>query len=488
MTVYLVGGGPGDPGLLTWRGRELLAKAEVVVHDRLSGDGLLSLAPAGAELLDVGKAPGASRSQERINALLVEKGRRAKVVVRLKGGDPYIFGRGGEEAAALEEAGVDYEVVPGISAAVAAPSYAGIPLTHRGLSASFAVVTGHRAEGVDAEIDWAALAAAVDTIVVLMGVSRRRQIAASLIAAGRSPRTPAAVVSWATQPRQAIWRGTLGDLGSAEVASPATIVIGKVAALDYDWAGRRPLAGRKVVVTRPRAQAQGFVAALAEAGAEVVPLPVIETGPPPDGGAALAAAAERLDSFSWVVFTSANGVEALMGRVRDARSFGRARIAAIGPATAAALSRYRLVADLVPSSYVAEGLLEAFPPPGESGGAVLLARAAVARDVLPRGLEAMGWRVEVVDAYATRPLRPSEDALAEAASADAVAFTSPSTAEAFLAALGGDPHRFAGIAACIGPVTAARAAELGFEVAVSVAEHTTEGLAEGLVHHYASRR
>ncbi len=480
MTVYLVGGGPGDPGLLSLRGRQLLGRAEVVVHDRLSSDGLLALAPPSAELLDVGKAPGSSRSQEAINQILVDWGRRAETVVRLKGGDPFIFGRGGEEAAALEAAGVDYEVVPGVTAAIAGPSFAGIPLTHRGLSASFAVVTGHRASDSTEDVDWSALSAAVDTIVILMGISRRRHIADSLMAAGLDAGTPVAVVRWASQMRQTVWRGRLDGLGVADVGAPATIVVGKVAALSFDWASRRPLSGRKVVVTRPAAQATGLAEALAEAGAEVICMPVIETVAPADAGAGLTEASQRLGEFDWVVFTSANGVNALLSKVRDARCFGSAKIAAIGPATSDALARHNLAADLVPQRYVAEGLLDVFPAPTTNSGRVLIARAAVARDVLPAGLAEMGWNVEVVEAYMTRFIQPPAPEVAEAAQADVVTFTSPSTAEGFLAALGGDPSNFGGVAACIGPVTAATAAEIGFRVALSVPEHTSAGLVRGM--------
>ena len=467
MTVYLVGAGPGDPGLLTRRGAELLARADVVVHDRLSEISLLDLAPAGAERIDVGKSPGTPVAQEEINALLVEHGRRGREVVRLKGGDPFVFGRGGEEAQALAEAGVAFEVVPGVTAAVAVPAYAGIPVTHRTLSTSFTVVTGHSRHAVDDDVDWDALARAADTIVVLMGVAHRAEIAARLQAGGLPASTPVAAVRWGTRPGQRTVRTTLGQLGEVTLEPPVTIVIGEVAGLDLRWFEGRALFGRRVVVTRARAQASSLVEKLRALGAETIELPTIEivghdvTGLDPA-------------SYDWVVFTSVNAVERVFASIRDARAFGAAQVAAVGPGTAAALGTGGVVADLVPPSAVAEALVEAFPA---GAGRVLLPQAAAARPVLADGLRAKGWSVDVLEAYRTVPARPSDDALAAAAKADAIAFTSSSTVTSWLALGATLPP----VVACIGPVTAATAAEHGVPVTVVASEHTVDGLVEALV-------
>ncbi|HEX2273275.1 MAG TPA: uroporphyrinogen-III C-methyltransferase, partial [Acidimicrobiales bacterium] len=348
MTVYLVGAGPGDPGLVTVRGAEVLRTADVVVHDRLAEPSLLDLAPVGAERIDVGKSPGAPIPQDRINALLVERGRAGQEVVRLKGGDPFVFGRGGEEAEALRAAGVPFEVVPGVTSAVAVPAYAGVPVTHRGLSTSFTVVTGHRRHAADDPVDWDAVARAAGTIVVLMGVAHRAELARDLMSGGLPPETPVAAVRWGTRPGQRTVRTTLDRLHEVELEPPVTLVVGKVAALDLAWFETRPLFGRRVVVTRARAQASGLADRLRALGAEVVPVPTIEIADPSDGGMALAGAAARVRDYHWVAFTSANAVERFFARLHDARALGDTQVAAVGPATADALSARGVVADLVP--------------------------------------------------------------------------------------------------------------------------------------------
>ena len=483
VTVYLVGAGPGDPGLLTVRGAELLARADVVVHDRLAEVSLLELAPASAERIDVGKRPGRPVAQDYVNELLVEKGRAGLEVVRLKGGDPFVFGRGGEEALALLEAGVAFEVVPGVTSAVAVPAYAGVPLTHRGLSTSFTVVTGHgrSREGDlvdDAGPRWEALAAAGGTIVVLMGVSERTEYAARLEAGGLPGATPVVCVHWGTRPQQRTVRTTLAELAGVDLEPPATIVIGEVAGLDLRWFENRPLFGRRIVVTRPPSQAPALVRALRARGAEAVEVPVIAIAEPADEGAALHAAVARLATYDWVVFTSVNAVERVMGPLRDARGFGAARIAAIGTGTAAALAAERLVPDLIPERFVAESLLVAFPPPAGPRCRVLLPCAAGARQVLPDGLAAAGYEVDVVEAYRTEPRTPSPATLAEAAGADAIAFTSSSTVTEYLAVAGRDA--VPAVVACIGPVTAATASEHGLDVTVVADVHTIEGLVDAL--------
>jgi uroporphyrinogen III methyltransferase/synthase len=480
VTVYLVGGGPGDPGLITVRGAEVLARADVVVYDRLSVTSLLDLAPARAERISVGKAPGrASRPQAEINALLVERGRAGQEVVRLKGGDPFVFARGGEEVAALRAAGVTFEIVPGITSAVAVPAYAGVPVTHRGLASSFTIVTGQEGEA-GLPVDWEAVARVGGTIAVLMGVAKREEIARRLMAGGLPADTPVAAVTWGTRPEQRTVRTTLGGLAGEPIESPAVMLVGAVARLELPWYESRPLFGRRVIVTRAREQASGLVERLHELGAATVELPVIEIGEPDDGGVALREAAGRVGEYDWVVFTSANAVVrffAALGAVgSDTRALGGRRVAAIGPGTADALATAGVRADLVPERFVAEALLDAFPP---GPGRVLLPRAAVARDALPAGLAGRGFTVDVVEAYRTIVGRPSSEALAAAATASAVTFTSSSTVTNYLAVAGDLP--VPPVVACIGPITADTARAAGLTVDVVAAEHTIDGLVTALV-------
>jgi uroporphyrinogen III methyltransferase/synthase len=473
VTVHLVGAGPGDPGLITVRGAELLARADVVVYDRLSVSSLLDLAPASAERIGVGKTPGApSTPQEDINALLVERGRAGQEVVRLKGGDPFVFARGGEEALALAAAGVPFEVVPGVSSAVAAPAYAGVPVTHRGLSTSFTVVTGHEDPWAATETDWDAVARVGGTIVVLMGAATRADIAARLTKAGMDASTPVVSVQWGSTPKQRTVRTTLGGLGDADVRSPAAIVIGAVAAIDVAWFERRPLFGRRVVVPRAEHQAGALTSRLRGLGADVVELPVIRIEP----GDALPAELARYD---WIALTSTNAVDALFAHVRDARALAGASVAAVGPGTAAALRARGVEADLLPERSSAEGLVDAFADAG-GAGRVLLPLSSMAQPVLRDGLAAKGWEVDVVAAYRTVAapgLDPST--LASAREADAVAFTSSSTVECFVAAAGldGVPP----VVVCIGPSTAASARSLGVEVAAVADPHTLDGLVDAVV-------
>ncbi len=489
MTVYLVGAGPGDPGLITVRGAEVLAGAEVVVYDRLSAAELLDLAPPGAERIDVGKRVGAaSVPQADINALLVERGRAGQEVVRLKGGDPFVFARGGEEAQALIDASVPFEVVPGITSALAVPAYAGIPVTRRYSSTSFTVVTGHEDPDKGGELDWEAVARLGGTIVILMGIGRLAGIVDRLLAGGLDPDTPVAVVQWGTRPDQRTVRATLATVCDTvlenELAAPSTIVVGRVAALDLGWFEHQPLFGRTVVVTRPAHQAAALADALRRRGARPLVAPTIEIVPPADGGAALRGAAARVGAVDWVVLTSANGAERFLAELRDARDLGGVAVAAIGPATADVLRAANVVPDLVPGQYVAEALLAAFPDPPAGGGRVLVARAAVARDVLPEGLRARGWEVEVVEAYRTVAAPYDDRIRAAVAAADVVTFTASSTVREYVAAMGAPlaPP----VVACIGPVTAATADELGLAVDVVAAEHTIPGLLAALEAHLAA--
>jgi uroporphyrinogen III methyltransferase/synthase len=512
VTVYLVGAGPGDPGLITRRGAEVLARADVVVYDRLVPRALVELAPPGALRLDVGKRPGASTAdrQEAINAVLVEHGRARGTVVRLKGGDPFVFGRGGEEALALRDAGVVFEVVPGVSSAFAVAAYGGVPVTHRGLSSSVTVVTGKTGDGDAGGVAWEALAAAGGTIVVLMGMEHRAEIARRLIGGGRDRATPVLVVHRGSTPAQQRVRTTLAGLGAVELGPPSVIVVGAVAGLDLDWFAPGPLTGVSVVVTRAESQSATLGAALSDAGASVRDLPLIAIAAPPDGGAALRAAADRLraGAYDWVVCTSANAVDRLVDCLRDGRDLGRTRIAAVGPATSAALARRFLVADLVPGRSTAEGLVEAMPTPGPSAGTedgrgaeatggtpggtlggtpgsgrVLYPRAVGARPVLAAGLRAKGWAVDDVDAYQTASLAATTiltEEVLEEISTGVVTFTSPSTVRAFVDLVGG---RTPAVVACIGPITAEAARHAGWRVDVVADEHSVTGLVDALVAH-----
>jgi len=485
VTVYLVGAGPGDPGLLTVRAADLLGRADVVVHDRLAEPSLLDLAPLSALRVDVGKTPGGPVQQDAINDLLVEHGRAAATVVRLKGGDPFVFGRGGEEAQALLAAGVAFEVVPGITSAVAAPAYAGIPLTHRGLSTSFTVVTGHSRHGVDHDIDWPHLARAGDTIVVLMGVAHRGEIARRLIEGGRPAATPVAAVRWGTRPDQRTTRTTLAALGDAALEPPCAIVIGEVASLDLSWFESRPLFGRSVVVTRAQTQSSTLVSALRASGAQVIEVPTIRTEPPIDGGAALERATSGIaDAFQWVVVTSVNGVAALFDHLHDARALGSVRVAAVGASTAEELARRGVVADLVPAKANAEAVVAAFPhaPPG---GHVLLPQADRAGPTMADGLGAKGWKVIAVEAYRTVSARVAPELILRAAAADAICFTSASTVEAWLAAATREETPKA--VASIGPVTSAACRRAGLKVAAEAETASIPALVAALIDGLATR-
>jgi uroporphyrinogen III methyltransferase/synthase len=495
VTVYLVGAGPGDPGLLTRRGAQLLARADVVLYDRLVSPALLDLAPAAARLIDVGKRPdagpgaggrggqrGQDDRQEEIARLLVEHGRRAGVVVRLKGGDPFLFGRGGEEVEALATAGIPFEVVPGVTSAFAAPAVAGIPVTHRGVASSVTVVTGRvgaRGGGKGAGApDWEALARAGGTLVVLMGMSTRAAIAEALIAG-------------ATTAAQRVAHTTLAGLAAVDLDSPAVIVVGPVAALAHDppaGPGAAALSGRTVVVTRSGTRAGGLVDALEWAGAVTLELPLTRQVDASDGGAALRAAASVVGNFRWVVFTSVNAVDRFVAELRDARAFGSACVAAVGGATADALRAEGIEPDLVPAEHSARGLVEVFPPAEAEGSVrVLFPCADIAPDTIDRGLAELGWEVQRVEAYRTVPAAAPEPALlARVAKADALVLTATSSVHAFLAlrAPGGDAVRVPAHVVCIGPTTAEAARAAGMTGVHEAWGASTEGIVAELSDHF----
>ena len=486
MTVYLVGAGPGDPGLLTVRGAELLRRAEVVVYDRLASPTLLALAPPGAELITAGKAPGqVDLTQEQINAVLVEKGATGRTVVRLKGGDPFVFGRGGEEAEALAAVGIPFEVVPGITSSIGAPAYAGIPVTHRGVSTHFTVVTGHEDPAKDrTDVDWAALAKAGGTLVVLMGAGHLPEIAPRLIDGGLPASTPVAAVRNGTRSNQHTVRTTLGEAADAGIQAPSAIVIGDVAALDLSWFESRPLFGKSVVVTRAREQASELRARLEELGAEVLELPSIAIEP-------VDVTVPDLAGYEWLVFTSPNGVRAFFERGlqasgRDTRALAGLRVAAIGPGTARELATHGITVDLVPERFVAESLLEAFPAPLAAGAGpsprVLLARAEQARDLLPEGLGVRGYAVDVLTVYRTVSATPDAKAVerVRAGEVDALTFTSSSTVTNLLDLLGAIPDPQP-LVVSIGPVTSATAVERGLRIDAEAEQHTIDGLITALL-------
>ena len=495
--VYLVGAGPGDPGLMTRRALELIASADAVLYDRLIPPGALDGARPDAELRYVGKEPGAAAvTQEETNQLLVELGRAGKRIVRLKGGDPFVFGRGGEEAEALAAAGVAFEVVPGVTAGVAAPAYGGIPVTHRDASSAVAFVTGHEDPGKpESALDWDALARFPGTLVFYMGIRKLPLIAERLTAAGRDPGEPAAVIERGTLPGQRTIVDTLGGIGARveaeEIRPPAITLVGAVAELRdaIAWLERRPLHGEVVAVTRARAQASGLAARLRELGAEVVETPAIRIEPRPVEGE-LRDAIERIEDYSLICLTSPNGVrllfDALEAANRDARALAGATVAAIGPGTAAELARHGIRADVVPERFVAEALVAALEPVAVEGRRVLVARAAEARDVLPDALRSRGAEVDDVALYETvaEPLSGGERAGLERATY--VTFTYSSTVR-FLVESGARPPAGARIVS-IGPVTSATAEEHGLGVDVEAERHDIEGLVDALTADAIRRR
>lgn len=490
--VYLVGAGPGDPELLTLKGQRALQEAEVVIYDRLANPRFLQSAPATAEWIYAGKeAQRHALTQEEINALLVDRARAGKVVCRLKGGDPFIFGRGGEEAEVLTASGIEWEYVPGITSAIAAPGYAGIPVTHRGLCSAFTIVTAHEDPlKEESSIRWEHLAAGGDTLVFMMGAERLPQIVDRLLAHGRSPTTPAAVVSWGTYPRQRCASGTLADIvercAEAGCGPPAVTIVGEVASLreQLRWFDNRPLFGKRILVTRPVDQAPELVRRIEERGGEAIICPTLRIQPLPNPDLKGLQA-----GYDWVVFTSVNGVysllQALRNTRRDLRALGNARIAAIGPETARAVERSGLFVDFVPSKFVAEQVAAEFPEP-ITGKRVLIPRAREARELLPELWRSQGATVDVVPVYASVLETSSAASLREQLTngwIDAITFTASSTVRNFVELLPPgtwEAHQEHVRIACIGPITANTAREMGLRVDVVANNYTAAGLVEAL--------
>lgn len=502
--VYLVGAGPGDPDLITVKGMHCIAEADVLIYDYLAAKALLNYARPECECIYVGKKGGDhTMAQEQINTLIAEKALAGHIVTRLKGGDPFIFGRGGEEAEVLVAKGVAFEIVPGVTSAIAAPAYAGIPLTHRQFTSTVVFVTGHEDPTKDqSNIDWAALAKGIGTLVFLMGVKNLPHIVKRLKQNGKSADTPAALVRWGTTSQQQTVTGTLDTIvekaRAAGMKAPAIIVIGEVVGLrdGLQWFERRPLLGKRIVVTRARAQASDLVHRLRRLGADCLEFPTIEIVPP-ESWEPLDRAIDAITDYQWLVFTSVNGVDHFFNRLGrkklDVRVLGHLRTVAIGPATAQRMTRYGLNADILPKTYQAESVIEAFAQETIQGQKILLPRAKEARTILPEQLSQMGAHVDEVAAYQTIHSKTNVDQLIAGLSEksiDLITFTSSSTVTNFKTLLPEEQHQalMQGIqVACIGTITADTAAQLGFTVDLVAKEFTIEGLCDAIVQHYRTK-
>lgn len=496
--VYLVGAGPGDYRLISMKAVDCLKMADVVVYDRLADDRILRWAPEDAEYIYVGKASSNhTMKQEDINQLLVDKAKEGKCVVRLKGGDPFVFGRGGEEGLLLRKNNLPFEIVPGITSAISVPAYAGIPVTHRAVATSFAVVTGHEdpTKG-KSNMRWEHLATGVDTLVFLMGVANLPHITSKLIENGRSADTPAAVIRWGTKPEQRTLITTVGkaaeDVAKNGIKPPAIFIVGEVVKLRdslqwFDNLSQRPLFGKRILVTRARSQASKLTAKLENLGAEVLEAPAISMADPADNYAALDKAIDHVADYHWLIFTSANGVGRFFARLfkagKDARALGYTKIAAIGSATAEKLKQYGLVADVIPQEYRAEGVVEALKGKLPPHAKILIPRAEEAREVLPDTLREMGAEVEVAPAYRTVCGQVDGEALAaelKEGRIDMVTFTSSSTVKNLVNIIGSAEVLKGVKTACIGPVTADTAKSLGIEPDIIAKEYTIDGLVEAI--------
>lgn len=489
--VYLVGAGPGDPDLISVKGMDCIRRADSIIYDNLINARLLDAASPGAEKFYVGKSADAhAMEQSDINRLLVDQAKEGRVVVRLKGGDPFVLGRGGEEAETLAQHGIAFEVVPGITSAIAVPAYAGIPVTHRGLASSFAIITGH--EDPDKEsssINWEKLATAVDTLVFLMGMKNLPQIVAKLIEHGRPPETPVAVIKDGTSPQQKTVAGCLKDIvarvNRAKLKAPVIIVVGEVVNLreKIRWFDNRPLFGKRILVTRARHQASALSQLLAERGAQAIELPAIDIRPLPDTKE-LDRAILNLGNYHWLLFTSANGVDAFFQRLRslklDSRALHSLKVGAIGPATAAALKEMGIFADYLPQVYTGQGIVDGFSDYNIKGKRFLLPRADIADKELVEGLCRLGADVHEIAAYQTVPAKETVSQarqMLEAGEIDVITFTSSSTVSRLVEAFNNSrPALNGAITACIGPKTAETAEKAGLKVDILAGEQTIPGL------------
>ena len=496
--VYIIGAGPGDPGLITVKGLRCLKEADVIIYDHLVNEDIISQAKASSRLIYAGKKGGAhTLPQEEINRRLVEEAKQGNIVARVKGGDPFIFGRGGEEAEILVNEEILFEVIPGVSSAIAVPAYAGIPLTHRGYTSTLAFVTGHEDPTKDqSDIDWKTLAG-IGTLVFLMGVKNLQQITDSLIQNGKEKNTPAALIRWGTTENQETLTGALGDIAqkaeARKFSPPAILIVGSVVELrnSLNWFETKPLFGKGIVITRPEAQAEQFSVLLNAEGARVIHFPTINIVPPEsyDG---LDQAISQLAQYQWIIFTSANGVSFFFQRLiklgRDIRDLKDIRICTIGPATAAAIEKLGIRVDLVPDEYISEGVVREFEKFNINGSRILLPRAEIARDVIPDGLAKLGAKVNVVTTYRTVNSGKKKLELASLMNegkVDVITFTSPSTVTNFMEIMGRNyviPPQVK--IACIGPVTAAAVKKAGLPVDIIQERYTVPGLVERLIEYF----
>jgi uroporphyrinogen III methyltransferase/synthase len=501
--VYLVGAGPGDPGLLTVKGLKCIEIADVIIYDYLASPSLLKHASNNAEIIYVGKKGGNhTLSQDNINILVVEKAQKGRVVTRLKGGDPFIFGRGGEEVEALITAGIPFEIVPGVTSAIAAPAYAGIPLTHRKYTSTLAFITGHEdSTKTESSVDWAALAKGIGTLVFLMGVKNLPHITRQLVAHGMHPDTPVALIRWGTTPQQQTVTGTLSTIEEqvkvAGLKAPAIIVVGHVVSLrkTMKWFENRPLLGKRIVITRAREQASDLVNHLTDLGAECLEVPTIQVIPP-DDFESLDTAIENLSTYDWLIFTSVNGVNTFFDRLfakgMDVRSLHHLQTAVIGPATSERLFNFGIKSDIIPESYRAESVVEAFDKIDTKDKKILLPRADQARPILPVELSRMGAVVDEIIAYRTKAVYDNADFLLKQLKErkiDIITFTSSSTVKNFHALI--PPKDLKSLMenvtiASIGPITADTARVLGFDVHITAESFTIPGLCEAILKYYHS--
>lgn len=498
----MIGAGPGDPGLLTLKGKACLEHADVVVYDYLANEEFLRFTRSGCDLIFVGKKGERDHvAQDEINRILIEQARQGRMVVRLKGGDPFVFGRGGEEASAAAAAGIPFEIVPGVTAAVGVPAYAGIPLTHREVASMVTFVTGHEDPAKpNAQVPWERLPG-LGTLVFFMGLGNLEEIVGQLVRHGRGAGTPIAVIRWGTRPEQRTVTGTLETIvervRAEALAPPVLIIVGEVVTLreKLNWFENRPLFGKRILITRARDQAEEFTDLLKLYGADPVEFPTIETAPP-ESFEALDRAAGRIETYQWLVFTSMNGVRYFMERLRavgkDVRSLKGVRICAIGPRTAQEIEKLGVRVDLIPEEYVAEAVIERMGREDLRGRRILIPRAEVAREVLPEALAEMGAEVEVVAAY--RTVRPKRDSawlknLLQGRQISVITFTSSSTVRNFMEMFGSDEARrlLEGVAvACIGPITARTVEEFGMGVTILPKDSTIPSLAQAIVDHFSA--
>jgi uroporphyrinogen III methyltransferase/synthase len=502
-TVYLIGAGPGDPGLFTLKGKRFLARAEVIVYDYLVNPALLGFVREGAEIIYVGKKRGHKEiPQNEINKLITKKALEGKIVARLKGGDPFVFGRGGEEAVELAKHGIRFDVIPGVSSPIGVTAYAGIPLTHRDYSSSFAVVTGHEdSKKVKTSLPWEALAK-IGTLVFLMGVEKLEQNMKKLIEMGRSASTPAAIITWGTLPNQSTLKGTIGTIVSLskekKISSPSIIVVGDVVNLrdKINWFESKPLFGKTVLVTRAITQSRKFTELLQEEGAQVIEFPTIDVAPLRTWSR-IDKAIETLGNYNWLIFTSVNGVNFFFQRLRkkknDVRDLKGIRIAAIGEETKNEINKIGINVDLIPEEFRAEGLIKLFERIDMKGKQVLIPRAKIARELLPMKLRKMGARVDVITVYETKmPGKPKIDKVRKLlinGFIDVITFTSSSTAKNFFSMIGRDKKIISrSTIACIGPITAETIRSFGSEPEIIAGTYTVQGLTKEVSTYFTSRQ